>query len=61
MHRLVKWYPLRALAAFLLLVVAAEIWGICHTPTHEAELTEAMAAYSAAMAENRALRWALGK
>lgn len=56
-----KRYPLRRLAAFLLLVVAAEIWGICHTPTHEAELTEARAAYSAAMAENRALRWALGK
>lgn len=56
-----KRYPLRKLAAFLLLVVAAEIWGICHTPTHEAELTEARAAYQSALAENRALRWALGK
>ena len=54
-------YPLRKLAAFLLLVVAAEIWGICHTPTHEAELTEARAAYQSALAENRALRFVLGK
>ena len=61
MHRLVKRYPLRALAAFLLLIVWAEIFGILHTPTHEAELTEAMAAYQSALAENRALRWALGK
>ena len=61
MHRLVKRYPLRALAAVLLLVVAAEIWGICHTPTHDAELTEARAAYQSALAENRALRFVLGK
>ena len=54
-------HPLRRLAALLLLVVAAEIWGITHTPTYDAELTEARAAYSMALAENRALRWALGE
>lgn len=61
MRRLVKRYPLRALAAALLVIVGAEIWGICHTPTYGAELAQARAEYGAAAAENLVLRRALGK
>ena len=54
-------HPLRKLAGVLLLVALAEIWGIAHTPTYEAELSEARAAYGAAVVENMALRMALGE
>lgn len=58
---MLRRYPLRALAAVLLLIIAAEIWGICHTPNYDAELAQARAEYQAAKAENRALLIALGK
>ena len=48
--------PLRLLAALLLLVLAAEIWGICNTPTYGAELDAAKAAYETALAEHEALK-----
>ena len=48
--------PFRLLAAILMLIVAAEIWGIAHTPTYGAELAEARRAYETALAENEALK-----
>ena len=48
--------PLRLLAAILLLIVAAEIIGILHTPTYGAELDAAKAAYETALAEHEALK-----
>ena len=48
--------PLRLLAALLLLVLAAEICGILHTPTYGAELEAARAAYETALAEHEALK-----
>lgn len=48
--------PFRLLAALLLLVLAAEIWGILHTPTYGAELSAAKAAYETALAEHEALK-----
>ena len=51
-----KLKPFRILAAILMMIVAAEIYGICHTPTYSTELTEARAAYTEALAENTALK-----
>ena len=48
--------PFRILAAFLLLIVGAEIAAILRTPTYSAELVAAKAAYEQALAENRALK-----
>lgn len=48
--------PFRVLAAILLLIVGAEIYGICHTPTYDAELSAAKAAYETALAEYKALK-----
>lgn len=61
MCQVLKRYPLRVIAAVLLLIVGAEIYGICHTPTYSVELANAKAAYQVAMSENRALLAALGK
>lgn len=47
--------PLRLLAAVLLLIVGAEIYGILHTPTYETELAAAKAVYTDALRENRML------
>ena len=48
--------PFRLLAALLLLILAAEIWGICHTPDYDAELAEAKKAYETVLAEHEALK-----
>jgi len=50
--------PLRIVAAVLLLVVGVEVWGIMHTPTYDRELSEAKAAYEAALKEYRELKTA---
>lgn len=39
-----------------MLILAAEVYGITHTPTYEAELRDAQARYEAAVALNKALR-----
>ncbi len=51
-----KIKPFRVTAAILLVILAAEAYGICHTPTYEKELAEAKAAYESALAENRAIK-----
>lgn len=48
--------PFRILAAVLLLIVAAEVWGITHIDTHEDELRDAQLRYEQAVALNKALR-----
>ncbi len=54
-----KVKPFRILAAVLALIAAAELFGILATPTYERERIEAQARYTAALAENTALREAL--
>ena len=61
MCQMLKRYPLRVIAAVLLLIVGAEIYGICHTPTYSVELASAKLAYQAAMLEHQDLLRALGK
>ena len=48
--------PFRLLAAFLLLVIAAMLYGISMTPTYEEERMEAEARYIAARSENIRLK-----
>ena len=48
--------PFRILAAILMIMIAAEIYGIMQTPTYDAELKEAKAAYEDALKENMVLK-----
>ena len=46
----------RVVAVVLLLIIAAEVWGILNTDTHERELVEAIARYNRALEINETLK-----